>query len=453
MANVGLMGRSIVRARPAAVDLGRSAAMAAVAAVSALLLGYILAVRGPAAAILLMALPALAIVLLAHPYWIFAGSVGVALLVPYTYSVGTAQAAAFRVAAAGALATTVVLLVRQRANLRVTFVDAAVATFLIMTVASWLATGGGDAAVAINPIVPVAFYVGARALTVAAIWRTLWVVTVTGALATTTVLYELFVTRTPLFVPRAEYLWNTTSETIFRPGGVFGSPPGAAAVLSITALCGLALIVHHRGSARLVAIGCVAINVAGVIATFTRAGYLGLALGLVIFILLAGSRLVTPRRFVLGAATAAALFAVAFLPTLEATTWFQQGLLRQGNLQIRESYWSLARPLVTDSTQHVLVGHGVNSLVAGNPDLNASIGPGLNVMLVWFVGAPARAVVRIHALPRELRPAVGALVAAIASFLAISFAGDSMRHPPTLAAVALATGMLVTLSCFGQARR
>jgi O-antigen ligase len=169
------------------------------------------------------------------------------------------------------------------------------------------------------------------------------------------------------------------------------------------------------------------------------------------------------------------IFTAVFLPVLSNTTWFQQGVLRKGNLAIRESYWTLAKPLITDSPAHLIFGHGVDSLTSqsssGGPGVGISqslstaptlttIGPhnqfvrvlleqglvGILLVAGWLGGACVGAVARIRAVPAELRPVLAALVGATVGFALVASASDSMRHPPSLAVIALISGTLVTVT-------
>jgi hypothetical protein len=452
--------------------LGASLGPALGAAVAATLLGYSVGRFGIPLAAMLILLPLGAFVLFERPFVVFAGSIVVALAFPYTIAVGTSEAAGFRIAAAGALAAAVVYALRTRARVRLNYVDFALAAFLGMSVASWIVSGEGSAKDTLNPLLPCAFYVAARTLSPERIWQALWVIAGAGVIGASSVLYEFFVTKAPLFVPSSEYLWNSSAETIFRPGGVYGSPPGAVVVLTMTVLCTLPLIARHRGLARVAAAGCIAFSTAGAVATFTRAGLIGLAAGFVVYSFLSGSRALSPRRVLVGATVVTVLLATVVLPKLETNTFFQQGVIRPGNLTERGSYWSLAAPLIVESRLHLAVGHGFNSLIVGRPGVDGTIGAGLSasptlskigphnqyvrtllelgligsaLMLVWLVGAPARAAARVRGAP-ALRPVVAGLAGAVAAFMVAAFANDALRHPPSVAMAALVTGMLVALS-------
>jgi O-antigen ligase len=451
--------------------LRRTVAGLALAALPALLLGYVLAVYGPAPAVALLALPLIALALVAWPVEAFAGAVLIAIVVPFHLEVVSPQAAGFRIAAAVALAAIAVAAAKGMVSVRLNVVDLAVAAIVLASVVSWLILGGGGRTT-LNPLLPLAFYVGARLIPARRMESMLWVLTIAGAVASFSLFYEFLVTKAPLFVPPESYLWNETGASLFRPGGVFSSPPGAVTVLSITVLCGLPLAARHTGRLRLLAVLCMALGTAAALLTFTRAGFIGLGAGLCVYVLVAGSRVVTLRRLVIGGAVVSVLFAAVVLPALTGSTWFQEGIVRPGNLTARQSYWHLAGPLITDSTQHLVFGHGVNSLVEGSPEVGGTIdaglgttptlteiGPhsqyvrmlleqgvlGLVLLAAWLIGAPALALARLKAVPPAARPLAGALAGATLSFIIVSFANDSMRHPPSVAAIAIVTGMLATI--------
>jgi hypothetical protein len=52
---------------------------------------------------------------------------------------------------------------------------------------------------------------------------------------------------------------------------------------------------------------------------------------------------------------------------------------------------------------------------------------------------------RIKRVAPQMRPVAAALAGAMTAFLVAALANDALRHPPSVAMAALATGMLVTL--------
>lgn len=462
-----------LRARPQrdADDRRRQALELLVACLLALFAGYVLAKRGPTVAFALVCVPLVLYVLLSRAFWMFGVALVVGLIFPYTENIGFSQAASFRVAAAGAVAAIGIVVLRSDVRIRPTFVDVAVAGFLGLTVVSWLTYHtSGSATTTLNPLLPFAFYFAARLVRRASLWNVLWIVTAAGAAGALTVLYEYFVTQSPLFLEKATYLYNESSTTIYRPGGVFESPPAASVALSIAALCALPLIERHRGGRRAAAAACASISVVALFLTFTRVGLIGFAAGLLLFGLLGGSQIVTPRRTAIAAVFVAAAIAALFLPTVQHTRWYQQGIVRRGNFSARVSYWTLAKPLITDSTGHLLLGRGANALptegqpvttnrvgagLAGTPVLT-KVGPhsqyvrilleqglvGLVLLVLWLLGAPLYAIGHLRRAG-PVRPIVAALVGSTASFIALSFVDDSLRQPQTVVAGAVVTGLLV----------
>lgn len=464
---------SLIRPRPRReLDPARQRTLEiAAACLLALVLGWAVASLGAKIAVGLMFVPLAAAVLLARPFLLFCVSMVVGIVFPFTENAGFAQAGWFRVAAAGALATIAVVLLRTRLRPRPNVVDLAVGGFLALTVGSWLTYHhSGSLADTVNPILPFAFYFAARLVRREALWTVLWVIAGAGAIGGLSVLYEFLVTKAPLFIPPNLYLWNASSLTVYRPGGVFESPPAAAAIMSMATLCTIPLIERYRGRARLAAVAIAAIGIVSCFVTYTRAGIIGLGLGLVLFGLLGGSRVATPRRTAVTALVVVVAGAALFVPVIKHTRWYTAGIARQGNFSARVSYWTLAKPLITDSPGDFVLGRGPNSLpngqkvatgriglgLAGAPVLT-QIGPhsqyvrilleqgalGLALIVLWMVGAPLRAIWFMRRAGPTVRPIIAALVAATASFAIVSAVDDSMRHQPTLTMAALVTGLLV----------
>src|SRR5262249_41271645 len=132
-----------------------------------------------------------------------------------------------------------------------------------------------------------------------------------------------------------------------------------------------------------------------------------------------------------------------------------------------------------DSPDHLLFGHGFNSLVvaAGEvpgrfdpelgraPDLRAH-GPhsqyvrtaleeglvGVALLLVWLLGAVRAGVLAARRATSRRREVIAAYVGAVVSLVVVATAGDALRHPGTLAVGAVLTGSLVTL-CESKGQR
>ena len=130
-------------------------------------------------------------------------------------------------------------------------------------------------------------------------------------------------------------------------------------------------------------------------------------------------------------------------------------------------------PLVTNSTKHLVFGHGFNSLLVGHPNgltgepqadlagvpilikesphsqyvrtlLEQGI-VGLALLLAWLVGSVGRALAGVRGTIHhdEGRALLAGCAAGIVSFLVVSLAGDGLREVPSLAVVALLSGLTV----------
>jgi O-antigen ligase len=284
--------------------------------------------------------------------------------------------------------------------------------------------------------------------------------------------YEFFVLHRPLFGNASTYQWSREAGSLFRPGGTFGSPPAAVTALSMTTLCGLVLLVRSSGGRRLVVWLGLAISVGGIIITFTRAGLIGFALGVMVFVAL--WRPVALGRLTFGLVAVSVVFLLAVLPHLAGKDWYQEGVTRHGNLADREFRWRSAWPVITNSTTHLVVGHGFNSLLVGRPtgltgqpDADLAAVPilirdsphsqyirtlleqglvGLGLLVAWLLGSVGRAVgaVRKATLRAEDRALLAGCAAGIVSFMVVSSAGDGLRDPSSLAIVALLTGLVAS---------
>ena len=359
----------------------------------------------------------------------------------------------------------------QRGN-RATVADLAAAAYLLFAFISWFLTPHVRSSLqaTINAMLPLAFYAYGRGLASRSTRSLAWVLTSSGAAVAMTVLFEYFIAHRPLFIDPTTYLWNAKGGLIFRPGGVFGSPPAAATVLAMTALIAFGLYSEARGIRRQLLVMMVALTVGGLFVTFTRAGLIAFAVGALAYVALVRPS-VLPRA-ALGAMVATVAFAFVLMPRIANASWYQEGILRQGDLSARQSYWRQALPLITNSSTHLFVGHGINSLVIGRPELpgppNADlaaaptllqIGPhnqyvrtlfeegfvGLSILVTWLVAAigAAVAVARNGRLDSG-RQQSAACAAALIAFMVASSAGDSLRNPPTFAVAALIAGMAVT---------
>jgi O-antigen ligase len=321
-------------------------------------------------------------------------------------------------------------------------------------------------------LLPLGFYASGRLFGGIAWTRVAAVVLLAGTAGSLTVLYEFFVSHRPLFVSQSSYFWNATGQAIFRPGGVFGSPPAAATALAMSTLIGASLLPQVRGAARQGVWACLAISVVALCVTFTRAGLIALAVGVTLYLAL----LRPPRlgRLVYLGILVATVFGLFVLPKITRTSWYQEGVVRPGSLTVRESYWSAAWPVIVNSPQHLLIGHGINSLNADptaddrlldpQPDIAAvpslsTLSPhsqyvrtlveeglvGLVLVGAWLalsLLSAGRAAAR--AATAERAP-LAACAAAIAGFLIAAYVSDALRETAPFALVALVSGVAVTL--------
>jgi O-antigen ligase len=157
------------------------------------------------------------------------------------------------------------------------------------------------------------------------------------------------------------------------------------------------------------------------------------------------------------------------MPRVAGASWYQEGVLRQGTFSERQSYWAESWTLATDSTDHLVLGHGINSLVigqselpgtpdtdiAGFPELTVH-GPhsqyvrtfveegllGVALLLAWIGGSIVTGVRQAWRAGQD-RSLIAAAAAALISVAIVSFVDDTLRDPPTFVLVALLAGLLV----------
>ncbi len=385
------------------------------------------------------------------------------LALPSWYTLGSPQATVFRIAAISALATA--LFAR---GVRFTLADAAVVAIVVVAVLGWLLQDDqpGVGKLVLNEMLPLSFYVSARTLPVRQIGRFMTLVSIAGVFGAATVIYE-FVAGHVLFHERLSYVWNTTETTIFRPGGIFGSPPTAASVLAMAILCGIPVNRMLNGKWRLMHRVCLAVMTTACALTFTRTSLIGLGVGLLTYLFLMRSSLITPPRLLAGAVTLFVVVVVV-LPQIENTRTFQQGIVRPGSLAVREDYWQLALPIITASTHNVIFGIGsertlisrtggaVPSSLATAPALfehsiqnqyvltaleNGFIG--LLVLLAWIA-----AVIRtgLRTVRKESDHLSAALVGVLLAFVVVLVANDALLSQPGFAMAALVSGLIVARS-------
>jgi O-antigen ligase len=467
---VGLRGSGVAHGRLTPVAaLAPIAAVVLVSLASGWLIGH---GREKMALGAVVALP-IGLFVLARPVrGLFLG-IALIVLVPFTYTLGPAQASVPRVATLGAVLAIALGAKEAHERLTLRFVDWAVIAFAVLGILSWqLGTHPPTSLrAAANFLTPLAFYPAARRFGGQYGRQIFWVLLAVGTLASLTLYYEFFVTHTPLFVDKTSYYWNAGGGFIFRPGGVFGSPPAAATILAMTTLCGLPLVFGTVGRRRLVAATCAAVSIGAMVLTFTRGPMIGFCVGVLLYILLV--RPAAWGRLLFLGAVAAIVLVFFVLPRIAGASWYQEGVLRQGTFSERTSYWAASWPLITNSQEHLFLGHGINSLVIGGPELPGPIDPdistvptlstngphsqyirtlleeglvGLGVLLAWLIGCLAIGARSVWRAPPTARPLVAAATAAVSSVVVVCLVDDAFRDPPTFGITALLTALIVSRS-------
>ncbi len=450
---------------------GVGGATSAVIVLIALGLGAMIAFGQVGVAAVAVVLVPFGMAISSAPYLGLCGGIAAMVLVP---------AGAGKPGAALAL-TTVLAAARAHHVRRLSFVDTMVLLFVLAVVASWLIAGpisGFTGSLIIDFLTPVAFYLAARQVGDRAPQAVVWTLLVVSAIASLSLLFELFVTHTTLFVPKQYYLWNQNNQFVFRPAGVLQSPPAAADVLSMASFAALPLLTRLSGWKRALAAGCIALSLVGIVATLDRAAMIGVVVGAVVYLAL--SRSVRVWHLLGGAAAALIVVLLVVVPLVSSAKWYQEGILRQGTLAARQSYWTAALPLTTNTPSHLAVGHGINSLDIGrpaapgsprnpgtpDPDLSSDplllqIGPhnqyvrtlfeqgivGEVLLVGWLGGALVTAAITTRRLrdPGE-RMLVAGAAAGIAAFAVESAAVDTLRAAPTFAVLAVLSGIIVAYS-------
>ena len=395
------------------------------------------------------------------------------ILIPWWMTFGSSQLKVSVLASLLALSGTIAALtLSRRRPQRLNFIDVSLAAFLTAAAVSFIFSGPytyHSLTAFLLFTFPFSFYIGARELGGRAARSICWALLLAGTVASFPLFYEFLITRRPLFQNGNIYYWSVDPGGLFRPGGTFGGPPQAVTALSMTTLAGLSLLVTSSGGRRWIISACVAVSLAGMILTFTRAGLIGFGLGVIVF--LAFWRPAALGRLAYAIATLGLVFFFAVLPGLVGKSWYQQGVIRHGTFADREVRWRAAWPLITNSPEHAVAGHGINSLFVGHPtgltgqpqaDLAAvpiliAVSPhsqyirtlleqgfiGLTLLLAWLLGSVAKALRGARSLSRDYdRALLAGSAAGIVSLMIVSLAGDALRDPVSLAIVALLSGMV-----------
>ena len=434
------------------------------AAVFAIGLGLLVAHSSAVAALALVAAPPIAYVLTKSQGGLALGLILV-LVLPYWLTLGTAQASVLRV---GSAAAAVTLLVTRR--FRLTFVDCALVVLVAVIVLGWLFQYDQPhvGRVVTIELTPLGFYFGARALPQNRVQNVMSVALFAGTVGALTVLYE-FLQGQPVFIDPSQYVWNATDSSVFRPGGIFGSPPGAATVLCFVILFGIAYVTNVRGWKRLLTVGCLGICSVTLVTTLTRGGIIGLSVGIVVFLWLLRSPLLRPLR-VAWFAFAVGLVIFVVLPTFQHSSTFQQAVVRPGNLAARESFWKEALPIATANGHNFVFGVGTGTLetpvvandvgvpaqLAEAPDLvqnslhnqyvttlfeQGAIGVGALLLFLLAALLPAARAAR-----RTASPTHAALAASIVAVAIVMTVDTVLLHGPSFAMIMITAGLAATLS-------
>lgn len=453
----------------------RVALEAALAAFAGLCLGYVVVSRGLMVALAIVCLVPFAAFVLRRPGNGLALAAGLIAVVPYWWTIGSNQLsiprAALLVGAAG-------LVVGFARGVRVRWPDLALVGLAAVFVLSFDPALGVPRGILIETIAALGFYgLGRLAGTPATSRLVLWALAIGGGLGAITVLFEYFVTQAPLVSDSSQYGWQQDAVYIYRPGGVYGSPPGAVVALAMTTICALPLIGMERHWRRWAAIALFVLGTAGVILTFTRAGWIGFAAAAVAYAVLSADQVGRRAKALLGGALALGVVLLLALPSLSGTEVYQKGVNREGTLQAREGYWQLALPLAGDSPSHLVLGRGFSALLSGDSggaiDLGLMAAPqvtisgthnqyvktvvehgivGLALLLAWLGGAFAIAARQARRSAGDVRRMSAALAAATASFMIDSLANDTFRDAQTIALVALIAGLGVTVGAVQRKR-
>ena len=286
--------------------------------------------------------------------------IGLALILtlPSWLTVGAAQGSIGRLASVAAASS---LLINRRVHLRWHVADYALAALFAVIILGWIlqydATHSGR--VVSDELTPIGFYIGARAVPRNRLSAVMAVVLFAGTIGALTVLYE-GLRGYSIFISPTQYRWDTPG-TLFRPGGIFGSPPEASTALCIVFLFGLGALAELRGKVKAAAIVCLVICAFALISTFTRAPLIAAAVGILLFLWLTRSPLLRPMRVVWFGVVLVAIILIS-LPRLEGNSTFQLGLVRPGTLAEREGYWQIALPIATDNAHNFIFGIGTAAL-------------------------------------------------------------------------------------------
>ncbi len=385
------------------------------------------------------------------------------LLIPTWTTFGVPQASVLRVAVLCTIPT--ILLGRHT---RISWVDVSLFGLISVIVLGWLLQNNQPSvgSITLTLILPVGFFLAARELSSREVRLIMNYTFFLGSIAALTVLYE-FTAGQVVFADPTSYYWTGDEATIFRPGGVFGSPPAASTVLILTALCGLPLFRQLDGVQRSLFVFCFAVVLLAVALTFTRAAFVAFALGLVAYLWLSRSPILQSRRL-LPILIVGLVAVIVFLPRLEGSRSFQQGVLREGTFSARVDAWELTLPIVRSSTQIALFGLGTAAAeapaIGANVPLELATAPelvdhgthnqyihtvlhqgavGLFLLLTWLLATIGTAARSSRVNNDRHAAALGSGGLALAALMVV---GNVFLNPPSLAMAMLISGLVVALT-------
>ena len=333
----------------------------AAALVTSLLLGAILARFGLGVAAFIVALP-LAVALFltggGHQRALLSG-VALALTLPTWWTIGTPQAAVFRIASLLALGSLLLGPWPVRSTVADRLILAFVADSFLSALFQTAAPGVGR--VALNLFVPVTFYFAGRTLPLRLQRRAVAAAVAAITVGALTVIVER-VAGQVLFRDPQSYSWVQSNGGVFRPGGVYGSPPAASLVLAIGLLLAFSLRKEAHGWPRGAVVTSGLVMVLALVLTFERSGMIALAVGAIVYMLLIGldARAILRYSVVAGLVIVAAMVAY---PHVQSTATFQNGVLRPGTLSARTTIWREELPVVASSTGTAVIGVGFGATV------------------------------------------------------------------------------------------
>lgn len=431
------------------------------------LFAYVLIRYGFAAALFLTMLIPFGVALAQRPGYAVLFGVGVVLVVPASSYLGLATATPLRV---GALVALISLLSTRRSRLRSS--DVGVIGIVTLAALLWAMNQGLGVSLSTMTIVllPFTFYLCVRVNGAADMLRpALWVLFACGIVGALTVVAEATVGHSIFFDPLA-YQYRALTGQVFRPEGIYASPPGAAIALGMIVLSTAGLFREKRWTVGLGA----SLMLIAIILTFGRAGWLGLVFGSATFYLLVSWQTGASRRLVLiviGAGIVSLAGALFVLPDFKTNEKVQSALVRSEASAQREDIFTLTRSLIADDGQHILAGRGPGMILGvnnGDPvRLDTGIvstplilergGPhstyllvlieqgifGLFFVMLWLVGSVTIGAVAARRFTGQDRALLAGLAGAVTCYIIASLWHDTAHASQNLALAAFVSGLLV----------